>query len=1031
MEPPRSHQDRTIPSHQGTLLLACKRTWVQRWCIISQSQLEVYDDSHNRISSYSLGSYDSLQTSGSWGANAGPFELILSRKPSNQQHSSIPRANTCAALNTLYKSSSLTEEGSTTQAPSPVSRAMYLLGGSTSRNGSTTSLASTHSVIPRRTERNISSAQKTSAWSRWTGKRLARLSNTGSDRTLSDSYSRMNMNQDNGASSATSSDVLVLRAPSGSSMTAWAEAISPLLRQPESTKSTSKPEMQNYATERIRSISRLQPVMRPSIASTIDDLNTHTELSSAVDRSSHSPDTSITESITPYPNPYSHIFMTSLLEEAGHNARRRRAESTGENSANRNDDRPRLRRVPPSAMSGYTKVSETNGIMTAKKRLSRISFETSRRLSLRGDSSSNGHHSRPTSSAGGGCRRSSSGLSQYHQQVNGTASVRNSAHSERRASSPMALFSLFSQSKLMTAAAADESHSRDTSEESEIKERRSILTCMPDLLHGSSSSTGHGQEPHPSIAPDMDHSQGSALGLVFGPASDLHPLPSTVSTLSRSDVNDGADHIERQNTSPSPFTVDYSPSLAPTSPRTPATINTPLAPHRKISPWSDARELAPLDDQSYEIIPSLPNSISMPVIAPKQEDHCLKRSGRISQQVAILGKKVGAPLLQPLNGEKMPTRRKWTKAAAGGKPTTKGKHDGSVEKESLSSLARRFEGMTTSFSSRALSTAHEVDTHDAIPEDQQEGSTPEPESSPTLTIERILPPEVMISRLDEIRKMEPAAASVARKDLMSTRSCRDGQDWQSGALRTRRVLKRPNTSAGTVSTDENTPLALTSDGLRPLSPSALSITSDCPSTKRSPRTGLPPSSCSSTFLSTPLHGNSLPAPPRLPKKRSAGPFSSSSSHNASLPRCQSSMALSSINASPIQNINTAFPSPEKTSSTFNSRSGKWKRHSTFSILEGKSQHQDAEEKENLRDIFNSPSRRPSTDSLTEDKFASASGNTSFSFSAYNRPSMSNSAAEGEDESILSSCPSFASSSAADVNQARILKVTKKWNYAQV
>ena len=172
-----------------------------------------------------------------------------------------------------------------------------------------------------------------------------------------------------------------------------------------------------------------------------------------------------------------------------------------------------------------------------------------------------------------------------------------------------------------------------------------------------------------------------------------------------------------------------------------------------------------------------------------------------------------------------------------------------------------------------------------------------------------------------------------------------------------------------------------------------------------------------------------------------------------------------------------IPSPEKTSSTFNSREGKWKRHSTFSVVEAQSARSSfagrADDKENtrpghIRDLWslNDPRKDDGGHDENDDSrefMGDTSASTSFTFSAYCRPSTASSRAQsqvgnvvgerqdeddeieilrtdsngrrsknqrshafGSDDSGRTMTEADESSEARSVNDAEIVNVTAKW-----
>lgn len=1015
--------------------------------------------------SHALDRFDSLQTSGSWGADAGgPFELILSKR---QNTSAIPRANTHGSLHSLFKSPS----PDTTASPSvhangnvtlsPASKHIYLFGGTDSRNSSTTSLAS----IRKGGEK--SATPKLSAWSRWTGRRLGRP--TASDRLLSDKFkSDEKVSPGLGSGSAAQSQILILRATSGSSMVRWAEVISPLL----APRSTSPPPQVLNRRASFRK-HQLHLSMGPSITTTMHDFEGDDTCKATLDFSAEDNVSTSTHAVRPAET--SRYHLTSLLEEAGLNARRRRVESSGENShrnphtagaAHQRLGRFSASAAPASEVKPAAPSSEpfaSVSVAAAKKRLSRISMESSKRLSLRGDSSTC-DHSRP--STANRLSRGSMSLSRgSHDRVArhhaGTSvssqSVRNSVHSERRASSPMVLFNIFSASR---------SAHLDRAQDSERRSSEDGSSVQP--ASGTGMST---QQSKQHAGP----SSGSALGLLLdGKPLDVtaeHPANhpwSQVPGRIRAPFNPNANGMEAGQPPPSPFAEDYSPSLAPTSPATPATAFAPAQdpadyPFARVAsgaslkpspgyrkpppPRFDPKDLDAVEDRSYEIVPpatSIPVSCSMPVIAAAETPGSMMSRG------------------------KGPIARKWGKTA--GKLTSKvnlppaileprkDEEDENVQgrTHSPAMLVRRLGELTTSFSSRSLSShltsslavkrkpsAVSIETETcsvSSPKDDSLSTSP-----PTVTFERILPPEVMISRLDEISKMEPAVASIARKSLLEPTGRVEMPPpvtARSAARKAGGLPQRPSTSAGTVTS----PFALATEGsIASRRPAAAPTSSQYDPLQSEGETGRPCSPWSTASLSSPLEKRSprlalrdisaamatnsnrtgLPAPPRLPKKRSAGPLSGLQPGNT-LPRCQSSSVLAeraeptspplngdalkvSPKPSPIVDRNSAFPSPEKTSSTFNPREGKWKRHSTFSVIENQSARSSvagrADDKENawpghVRDLWSLNDSRidyggHDDNDDSREFMGETSTSTSFTFSAYCRPSTASSRVQSQ------------------------------------
>lgn len=765
-------------------------------------------------------------------------------------------------------------------------------------------------------------------------------------------------------------------------MLRWAEVISPLLGSNRGADLTGSTPLNRRESFRKR---QLHLSLGPSIGMAMSTIGRDGEAEADDDddhnnKNSRSSNTPLEEHDTSHDSTSStrcelqpNRYLACLIEEAGQNARRRRAESSGE-VVNRTSlagtasapqpagsSNVRRRRFAPLAASGLSQVSDPAGLpslVLSKRRLSRVSSESARRLSLRGDSD----HSRP-GTANGNSNRASTSFSSSSHGCNGKNSVRNSVHSDRRASSPVVLFNIFEQRKTDATSQISDGHGDPTDK-----------PCVDD---------------HETNRTDLTN--GSALGLSFAvpPPSAAQlwsPVPRQLERMESHSPRSESDTA----TSPSAFSAfatDYSPSLAPTTPRTPESIAATLvgadeppaacAPfqkprlgHRKPSPRIDPKDLEGFVDGSYEIVPpaaSIPVSASMPVIVSHvQHDLVLKRA------------------VSPQPGQtrgKIPLARKWGKTAADklaskinlppvvmepSEETDEAAAQGRAAPTAV--IARRFGGLAASFSSKTLSSHLNVPSSSARIKNRSASSPragTDIESSdaamlsaspPAVTMERILPPEVMISRFDEIGKLQPVVARYARRELMSAGD--DEQLARSGVISPasfrgqRPGPRRPSTSAGTVTASFN---VVTPSDVRPQSPWSTTTSSSAASQEcRSPRMALQDVSTAAMVSSNRNLG--LPAPPRQPKKqRSAGAFTSSAS-SGTLPRCQSSSVLaervrmrvaspppqphvqppaSPPKASPILNPSEAFPSPEKTASTFNARQGKWKRHSTFSIVEGR------------------------------------------------------------------------------------------------
>lgn len=411
----------TSQSHYGHLYLNTGKGWERQRARTSIAGVLIVH-SHGNDIRYSLASFDTLQTSGSWGASAGPFELILSCK--EPRSIDVSSAMAIAAF------------GEPTQTRIGTSLDYSPMAWARSRNDSNTSL----NAIP--------DSPKSTAWSRLGGrlklsKKRSHSSGLdcsaigkgfgGSDQSLGDRYRRdagLLPVTHNSITAETSPAMLILRTDSATEMVAWAEAISPFL----SSKTVEQVQRPAPRLRKAESFLRHHIEAEESSPTKVTATRRNDEQQGLL--SSKNSDSSI-DCAQP--------SMTDLMASAGQNARRRRAES-----ASSREDRISVLLDAGNGLVSNATPSRNQPLLAAaddryRRPLSRIeSVDVSRRVSLDDDSlelsisrrSFSPVESVGSSAAGSPQRLRPGGVltSRFSDSMN------SSSLDERRLSSPMAIF---------------------------------------------------------------------------------------------------------------------------------------------------------------------------------------------------------------------------------------------------------------------------------------------------------------------------------------------------------------------------------------------------------------------------------------------------------------------------------------------------------------------------------------------------------------------------------------------------------------
>lgn len=949
---------------------------------------------------HDLNAFDTLQTSGSWGTSVGPFELLLtSRKaiPARlarvaNASTTIPRAATSGSLHALFERatsplafgrplSPVEVDQCEERSPAVTSSPRFTFKVNDERQPQFTAMRNDvgSDVI------STPNPSRLSAWLRLPGRQRVASNGvkasprpSGSDRALSDRYAR---DSRIATRSGTDATTLVLRADSASSMTRWAEALSPWLRKEDVT----------------------SPHAAPGAA---DNLQRRPLLHS---RSSQFGESKATATAAAAKEISSKRSIADLMEEAGNNARRRRNESGGAELARAT---VAARRMAAKQSENQESSGETNEPARGSLKHA-ISNRTTRRRSLALAT----EHSRPSTSSGVSLKSFVSSRRSSSQSEH-----RLSSHSSRRASSPMAILNLWqkqiggstgdsSEPKSahdITSRYATVTDSAPSGSLAEImgSERKHAIHRFAELRRAGALS------PSQEVAQDPFDAQSSTSR-----TTPVLKAPRSCSTLSSSPATPTWPMAFRSPTL-SLFpprddrpTSESSSSIGPQTPRTPnsmsggcdATISKRFASFTlkensdQCGPTTPSAELdstvkeffsSATVQKTHAAVSGLPSSTSMPVFCPLDGSPSLSSPDlRLPQRQRLNATESGK---SSGGGLRLVRRIGIGKSAAKMGFKLPGSKAGRIDEESRESAE---DARSPTLSPRSLISGSPA------PEPQNlvgiHGCSPRSQVSIPKVIERIVPPEVIVSKMDAINKLAPEAAAEARRDLLTHEG-----------VSSHGMPDRSVSSLGLCSPTEHSspPLGLTGlprsqtvrsmctglgislgegcegneSGLDALCQRSLEIRTEVHQRAHSrPRltvdTFAPmtsPKQSSLEFYQIQANPRGLPAPPRVNKKRS-GPLDAKE-----IDRPESRVAKYAQplrRSSVVANQTVAFPSPEKGSGSMEAdaamtcttptiapspmrRRSTWKRHSTFDSAS-------ASQFLSVSPCKSSPTKQPVTSSL--------------------------------------------------------------------
>ncbi|CAO1633691.1 unnamed protein product [Parajaminaea phylloscopi] len=939
---------RELPAYEGTLLIPLAGRWEERWCAIIGNRLLVYRsklaavfEPHNAATSYDLSTFAALQTSGSWGASVGPFELSLSRRQPEadgessssaasasssdrfrkvhvqQSNSSLPRALTSGSLHSLYERcatpSSLrrpfspVREGHDESCTSPVRL----------HSGSPLSQDASWSSPPpdRPAPASLPSSQsKFGSWLRLPGR--SRASNAlksssksggGSDRFLGDRYRR---EAASAAEPSVANDVrsapLVLRAESAAAMTRWAEIISPWLgNAPHSPEPAAAASTSSSYSSPLRSKSSTWTLLQ-------EDFEPRARSSPLAH-----------DSERPRINPQRSI--TDLMEDAGNNARRRRTESIGE--AGRGDVASRRAAI---FGAGAVKEDAVAAETAPNRRLRRTEAEGhTHRLSLISASD----FSRPSTASAMSLRS----LSSKRRSSMSQSEKRLSGQSSRRSSSPMNILTLWQAHFTRDGSSLDPTTSSNTSgpaheggslEEIMGNERRSAAHRFAELRRNvvlAPDATDEASRPKLSSHRIRRLARPSTAHSARSPETDA--CTSSLSTASPAmSVGPGLE---------SWVSSDCSSPAGPLTPRSPTTVLPGLPPHAsltgRVSP-SKGRSASSGEKQTT----GMTVSASLPVLATIL--HSSKQSPERARIASPEKGKIANMRFVKRLGKGRNAAAKVALRSASAKPSRI--DEDTPESDPAPWTYRANVGEPADLAGPASPTM-------SLGDGAFDGRPCNLDTNPRY-IERILPPELIVSQMDAISKLEPDAAAEARRGLVaqwdlqapsamtSSRSNVTNLASESRSLDAASGLTRSQTT-DTLALG----LGISLDGhseMQPFGAKRPDAVRQRPQTAA--RSELYPRERSSSRCSTstgPLDVSAvstkgrpgLSAPPRVARKRSQ-PLALQDMWDVNALRHQPSCADAVI-----QDPETAFPSPPrargKTVGALSKRSA-WRRHSTFDAV---------------------------------------------------------------------------------------------------
>lgn len=694
-------------------------------------------ESKSPLCSHDLGAFSNVQKSSTWGGPAGPFELTLSRKsvgqpsspnntapstsppsasPPSQPHS-LPRSATSGSLHSLFERSAAINNRKL-EASSPKSEAPRFLfriqnDSQTSLNSIQSELGAAPSSVPTGAGSRLSTWLRLPGRSRVAGPGKLSLRAGGSDRSLGERYHRDAMTE------AVQDSNIVMRAATATAMSRWAEALAPHLQKTQEAPGSVE------VAARPRNVSG-PPVLRRRPSARLPSLLV-IPIEPLPPQQNDSP---ILEEDT---SGSADISMTDLLlETAGNNARRRRTESNAADGKEVMARNGRASSVEPSTTA--------KPAIDAHRRRSLVSIAELSRQSI---------SSLPSIPSASPSAAALSLKSIIQSRPGSSKGDRNSIRSERRASSPIAVFNAFSKlaGATVTTESQPESEQREAVSETPVVDEAAPVTAAqpwsrspPELLQNGS----------------LDEIMGNERRHAMQRFAELRRAGSPSPTIEKSDqlAEQGAEP-RRDDTTWLEAGIIAS-AVRPPLMRSPASA--PLAagspdsrPHVYVSSLSsnDPKAGPPTQIRS-KVDAGLTTSSLRPVAAVLPASTCTASIPTIQQ-----------PQASHKSGSRLAKRFGLTRGDSG---DDQGKPKGNLLSPTMDAHA----SLSRPIPRRSVSA---------------DGDTSKPAM---VIVERILPPQEIISRMDAIGKLDAASAAVAKQALLT-----QGKEEASTASTTQRSAMTP------------------------------------------------------------------------------------------------------------------------------------------------------------------------------------------------------------------------------------------------
>ncbi|CAO1631853.1 unnamed protein product [Jaminaea pallidilutea] len=733
----------TESTHEGPLLFNTTGRWEERWCVVKQGQLQVYAARRDQVASKSplcshdLGAFSNVQKSSTWAGPAGPFELTLSRKsgdqpsspnnpssstspssasPPSQPHS-LPRSATSGSLHSLFERSAASNnrklEGGSPKSEAPRFQFRIQNDSQTSLNSIQSELGAAPSSVPTGAGSRLSTWLRLPGRSRAGGPGKLGLRAGGSDRSLGDRYQRDAM-AETGQDSA-----IVMRAATATAMSRWAEALAPHLQKMQEAPGSVE------VAARPRNVSG-PPMLRRRPSACLPSLLV-IPIEPLPPQQNDSP---ILEEDT---SGSADISMTDLLlETAGNNARRRRTES---NAAEGEEIIARYGRASSVEPSTTAKPASD-----AHRRRSLVSIAELSRQSI---------SSLPSIPSASPSAAALSLKSIIQSRPGSSKGDRNSIRSERRASSPIAVFNAFSK----LAGGTTTSESQPEPEQREVVSGAAVTDEAAPVTAAQPWSRSPPELPQNG---SLDEIMGNERRHAMQRFAELRRAGSPSPTIEKSDqlAEQGAEPRRDDTTWLEVGTVAStvrpplmrSPASAPLAAGSPEsrphvyvsslTGNDPKAgPPTQIRSRLDAGLTTSSLRPVAAVLPASTSTASIPTIQQPQASH--KSGSRLAKRFGLTRGDSGDDQGKPKGNLLSPTM------------------------DAHASLSRPIPRRSVS----------------------ADGDTSKPAM---VIVERILPPQEIISRMDAIGKLDAASAAVAKQALLT-----QGKEEASTASTTQRSAMTP------------------------------------------------------------------------------------------------------------------------------------------------------------------------------------------------------------------------------------------------